>query len=384
MLLVLVALLISGCLTTNRQQYLVSDQVAAEVAGAPSIRFWGDASEAELKMMHMQSRGEYGATRPHKVRNILALSGGGSAGAFGAGLLAGWSDRGDRPSFDIVTGVSAGALIAPFAFVGPEYDDTLKMLFTSGITEKLVKPYSPVRGLLGASLMDGKPLESLIKGYVTPDFLGKIAEEHRKGRRLLVLTTNVDAQRPVIWDMGAIAASGTSSSLSLFCKVLEASASIPGVYPSVPITVESGGKTYSEMHFDGGTSSQVFFAPEVALVSDNPDLLSIAKDANLYLVINNSLDPEFEVTKNSTFAMVGRAYSTFIKSHTRATINSAYSFTKSKRMAFHLSYVDEQVPYSATDPFNPEYMRRLYAIGRKRGSTGDWKTIPPAGGKPVL
>ena len=205
----------------------------------------------------------------------LALSGGGSGGAFGAGILTGWTTAGTRPTFDVVSGVSTGALIAPFAFLGSSYDPTLAELYTSGIAETLVRP-RPIIGLLGAALSDPAPLRRLVERYVTDDMLRKIAAEHSKGRRLFVVTTNLDAQRTVIWDMGAIAAHGHEQALVLFRNVLIASASIPAVFPPVMIEVTMNGKRFQEMHSDGGATTQLFTAPEDRIGHTSWTLLQVS------------------------------------------------------------------------------------------------------------
>jgi predicted acylesterase/phospholipase RssA len=171
----------------------------------------------------------------------LALSGGGPDGAFAAGLLAGWTEASDRPEFEIVTGVSVGALIAPFAFLGPNRDAELSSLMTGIRTEDVLdfRFFGALRGALGVA--DPAPLRRRLSAVVDNAMLADIARAHRDGRRLLVVTTNIDAARPVLWDMGAIAEAGARQ---LFLDVLLASASIPGAFPPVPIVVEAGGERF--------------------------------------------------------------------------------------------------------------------------------------------
>ena len=190
------------------------------------------------------------------------ISGGGDWGAFGAGVLKGWGNvTGDlaRPQFDVVTGVSTGALIAPFAFLGRAYDSQLAGLFTSYGADQIYES-NILSGIFGGkALANSKPLAKLIETYVDASFLRRVAEERTKGRFLLVGTTNLDAQRPVYWDMGKIAQKGDNQALELFRHVLLASASIPGIFPPVLVQVEAGGQVYQEMHVDGGTTREVFF-----------------------------------------------------------------------------------------------------------------------------
>ena len=200
--------------------------------------------------------------------DILVLSGGGPDGAFGAGLLNGWTAHGDRPEFSLVTGISTGALIAPFAFLGPDYDDELKRFYTQTGTADLVS-VAVFKGILGAAgLTDTTPIRAILEREITPDFVAKIAEEHRKGRRLWIGTTNLDSQRPVVWDIGAMAATGRADAPALIREVLLASASIPGAFPPVIFQVEANGKRFSEMHVDGGVTRQLFLFPIDSKVTD--------------------------------------------------------------------------------------------------------------------
>ena len=221
----------------------------------------------------------------------LALSTGGGDGAFGAGLLNGWSESGKRPEFSVVTGVSTGALMAPYAFVGASQDPGLKRAYTEynagDIFEDTKTP---------ESLVDTWPLKRLIAKEVTPELLAQVAEGHKKGRRLFVATTNLDAQRAVVWNMGAIAAKGDEAALKLFRDILAASTAIPGLFPPVLIEVEANGKKTQEMHADGGLGAQIFVAPESMLNTSSTTKIPASE---LYLVANNRLTTEFQMTERS-------------------------------------------------------------------------------------
>ena len=214
-------------------------------------------------------RSPSGAERHPPVSNLLAISGGAEDGAFGAGLLVGWSDTGTRPSFDLVTGVSSGALIAPFAFLGREYDGQLREIFTKYGRQDIFTYNVP--GLLeGSALADDAPLARLIERYVDDAFMQDIARERAKGRVLLIGTTNLDTQRPVMWDMGRIAMSRNPDAKSLFRKILLASATLPEIFPPVRIQVRVGGQNYDELHVDGGVTRQVFMTPSIFSASPTP------------------------------------------------------------------------------------------------------------------
>ena len=247
---------IAGCATVERVPHTQQDQAAAVIPGIPNARIWADDP-------FMGGRNPAGP-RQHIV---LALSGGGPDGAFGAGFLNGWTARGDRPKFTVVTGASAGALMAPFAFLGPSHDERMKNAFYSGDMGNLLH-FEGVRGLVGSGLFSPEPLRQLIAKYIDDEILAEVAREHRAGRRLFIVTTNLDAQRTAIWDMGAIASSSDPKALDLFRSVMAASASIPGVFPPVMIEVEGGGKRFTEMHVDGGITTNVLVLPEAMMTTN--------------------------------------------------------------------------------------------------------------------
>jgi len=224
--------------------------------------------------------------------------------------------------------VSTGALIAPFAFLGSEYDRTLAEIYTSDVVGDVVQMQFLPAGLFGSGILQPEPLRRLVEKYADERLLVAIAGEHTKGRHLLVVTTNMDAQRAVVWDMGKIAASGRFEALKLFRDILVASASVPAIFPPVLIDVQAGGKHFQEMHADGGPSTQVFTIPEGVLSAASSRLLPKGTQADLYVVINNALFPEFKVTSNNTFAIGVRGLDTMIKSQTRGSLDATYAFTK--------------------------------------------------------
>jgi hypothetical protein len=156
--------------------------------------------------------------------HFLALSGGGDKGAFGAGLLNGWSAAGNRPEFKLVTGISTGGLIAPFAFLGPRYDEKLRNLYTNVKRDDIVTLRGLLTILTDDSLADTAPLRKLLRKHVDRNFLDEIAVEHRKGRELWISTTNLDARKRVIWNMTKLAASDHPRAVEIFQEVMIASA----------------------------------------------------------------------------------------------------------------------------------------------------------------
>ena len=330
----------------------------ATIVGYGDIRTYRDARLDEAP----KNISDWAPATKSDGLDFLMISGGGAGGAFSVGVLSAWSAAKTRPQFDVVTGVSTGALIAPYAFLGPSYDDTLVHLYTSGIAKELVATKGPA-GLFGSSLLRSTPLRRMVERFITSAVLHEIAAEHRKGRRLLVLTTNLDTQRAVVWNVGAIANSGRPDALKLFQDVLTASASIPGVYPAVMIKAESGGRLFQEMHSDGGSASQVSMLPQALLTSANPLVPTKRQSVNFYVIVNNALMPEFATTQNKTLSVIARAYSIFLKSQTQSELTALYNYAKRTAAHFHLAAIDAQVPYSMLDPFNTDYMRTVYDLG---------------------
>ncbi len=363
---------VAACGSVPRTAYTAEQAALASVPGIPGARVYADASVdtiAELAGNPLRRSAGF---------NYLALSGGGGDGAYGAGVLNGWTASGTRPEFTLVSGVSTGALIAPFAFLGPAYDAYLTEFYTSGVAGELVTSPSISNILFGSGLFGDGRLRNLIARYVTPELLTAIAEEHAKGRRLMVVTTNLDSQRSVIWNMGAIASSGAPNALDLFRDVLAASASVPAVFPPQMIDVNAADARFQEMHVDGSVVTPVFTLPQTLLLRDGK--IRTGGKANIYVVINGRLEPDFEVTKNNTLSIVERSFTTASRARSRATLTATYALARSNGMSFNLTYIDEDGPKaSAAKGFDTAYMRALYQEGLGKGRTGTfWQHTVPA------
>ena len=375
---------LSGCATMERVAYTPAEAARAEIPNMQDVRFAGDAPAAVFDRLRREVVAK--AAARHMPVTYLAMSGGGGDGAYGAGFLNGLTATGKRPEFTIVSGVSTGALMAPFAFLGPAYDPTLKDLYTSGYAETLVKNINVLNGLFGNALVDSDKLGHLIARYITDDVLQKVAAEHRKGRRLLVATTNIDSQRSEIWDMGAIAASGAPNAMQLFRQVLAASASVPGLFPPRLVEVTDGQRSFQEMHVDGGTLRQIYVAPDEVIYGENPSGVTGLKD--LYILVNNKIDPTFDVVANQTVAVGARSLSTILKREGRNNVMSAYAYARHNNIAYHLAYIDPSLPdlppERAQEEFSTEYMTYLYGLGLAKGSSAQpWVGRPPLGGTPM-
>lgn len=386
-IMAVLSLTTAACATVTIRDGIPSAQLAniAHISNLPGVRAWGDETPSDfsneirrrlpnLPQLAQQARNANG--RP--IVEILALSGGGSDGAFGAGLLTGWTERGNRPEFEVVTGVSAGAIIAPFAFLGPRYDPALKEIWTQYQTSQLVTAQI-LPGLLGgASLADAGPLEALIAKYVDRALLNAIAREYRKGRLLFIGTTNLDAQRPVVWNMGEIAASNHPDSIELFRKVIMASAAIPGAFPPVQIPVVANGKSYDEMHVDGGTTREVFVSPINVPFSTYNVLYPKPPLRRIYLVKNGKATPEQEVVTPKTLSIVARSISTLIKNQNLGEIYRIWRMARDDGADFNFIAVPASFNGKANEFFDPVYQSALFEEGRRMGRGHiAWMKRPP-------
>ena len=335
------------------------------IPGYESIRYWGDEAppDTEARVAARRAAWEQRADKP-KTLNLLAISGGGENGAFGAGLLNGWSEAGTRPEFEVVTGISTGALSAPFAFMGPAYDRQIKEVYTTTDASKVFKR-SMLKGVLGgSSLTNSTPLQKTIERYATAELLDAIGAEHIKGRRLLIGTTNIDFGRPVIWDIGAIANSGLPDRLQLFRKILLASASIPGVFPPVEFTTVSNGRKVKELHVDGGVANQVFAYPPELKLSRLPH----GRTARLYVIRNSKEKPDFEVTKANLFALGGRSTSVLIRTQGMGDLYRLHTTAKRDGLDFKLILMPQDFSRKMEHPFDVGLYERALRRGRRYGA----------------
>jgi len=332
---------------------------------APLIREWGLAQDRQLAAL---PRGRGAALPP---ANLLALSGGGDNGAFGAGLMVGWTASGQRPSFDLVTGVSAGALIAPFAFLGPDYDAKLREVFTEVAPADVLVIGNRLRAVLfGEALADTSPLYRLIERHVNDALLAEIAREYGRGRLLLIGTTNLDLGRPVFWNIGAIAASGRPGAADLVRRILLASASIPGAFPPALIDVESDGRAYQEMHVDGGASMQMFLYPPQIELRGPASRAVRQRQRTAWVVRNGRLDTEWASTNRSILSIAGRSATTLLHFSAVNDIVRIYLTSLRDDVRFRLAYIGADFTATRDQPFETAYMRALFAYGEAQGRQG--------------
>jgi predicted patatin/cPLA2 family phospholipase len=315
---------------------------------------------------------------PATSRTALVLSGGGARGAFAAGVLSGWSESGTRPKFDVVTGVSAGAVIAPFAFLGSAYDDRLAAIYTTTGDHNIFRTRMLSGVLWADSLVDSTPLRNRIAAEVTPEFLDRIAAEHRNGRRLYVATTDLDSKRQVIWDLGAIAAGGAPRRRTLFCDVILASCSFPAVFPPVPIDVEIDGRRHTELHVDGAVSANAFLPPAALGVGPHGASDPGAGQREVYVIVSGPLSPAREPVERRLYPVVGEALAGILAGRQNDDLLRMYLLTRYVGAGYHLAAISEDLPTDRNAlKFDTGTMRRLYRGGREVGRSGQWTEIPP-------
>src|SRR5258705_2149870 len=365
----LVALLVlAGCSSFTRTPYTATDAASSRVLDLSQLRRYSDEPASTFLKTDVSFRAG--------PLTYLALSGGGADGAYGAGVLNGWTAAGTRPAFAVVWGVSTGALIAPFAFLGPAYDATLREVYTSGVAENLLNTPNIVHALFGSGLFGNTHLRELVARYVGRDMLGAIAAEHAKGRRLLIVTTNLDTQRTVIWDMGRIATVGSAQALGLFRDVLAASASIPVVFPPMLIDAEANGRRFQEMHVDGGVTAPVLTLPEAFLLRNGA--LAGGLHMNIYVLVNDKVERDFQLVPNSTIDIAARASASVTKTQIRSVLYETYDFARHNNFGFNLTYVDRDFPSPGSFGFETSYMRSLYQYGYDKAKAGGFWAKAPA------
>jgi predicted patatin/cPLA2 family phospholipase len=364
--------LLAGCAAVTPRSALPEAAAASvEPEGFHNIRYWGD--ETALNASAMDAGPPIATAELHKRNganhqlNLLAISGGAEDGAFGAGLLAGWGDAGTRPAFDLVTGVSSGALTAPFVFLGREHDGQLREIFTK-YGRKDIFAYNVPSLLKGSALVDNSPLFDLIAKYIDAEFMREVARERSKGRVLLIGTTNLDAQRPVLWDMGRIAASDSPEALDLFRKVLLASATLPGVFAPVRIKVRVGGKDYDELHVDGGVTRQVFIAPSILRLVSANSTRKMANGTRLFVIRNGRIDPRWESVNENVLSVTQRSLSTLIKNQGIGDLYRIYSIAKLNGIEFNLASIPADFDVQPDEPFDQKYMTALFERSFEMGS----------------
>jgi hypothetical protein len=375
--LLLAALLVAGCAEVERSA-IPPNLVRSRLVSADAARPAGPPAGAEQPL---ESEGvvqaSFDVPVPQRSLNLLALSGGGMYGAFDVGVLSGWTQSGRRPTFDVVTGISTGALISTFAFLGPKYDDFLRDSYVHISSDDIFRLKWLPAAFFTDSLASSEPLRRKIEAAITPAVLRQVAAAHAEGRRLYVGTTNLDTRRLVVWDMGAIAARGTPESLELFRKVVLASASVPGFFPPVYIDVEVNGRPYRELHVDGGVSTSVFLG--VSMLDADPRNLRKRAGSSLYVISSGKLYADPEGVTPSIVKISESAISSMLYASNRSDLFRLYCVARDADMHFNLIGVPEEFALNPNSlSVEQAEMQRLFEEGRRLGFEGKaWRQTPP-------
>ena len=347
--------LIAGCATPKRLAAVPNALTEQAQPSIPNARFFPDRNDPALVTEAMASYQKEAAwlkasghTGPLPPVAFLTISGGGGDGAFGAGLLTGWTEAGTRPTFKLVTGISTGALIAPFAFLGSGYDPVLRATYTSVTDKDIFKKRPLLAGFFGDAMADTTPLARLVEKYVTQDLLDAIAAEYARGRLLMIGTTDLDSREPVYWNMGFIASSKDPGALALFRQIVRASASIPAAFPPVMIDVTVGGVRYQEMHVDGGATRQVFMYPQTFHLGAEAAALGADRQRAVFIIRNSRLDPDWASTDRRTLTIANRAVTSLIQSQGVGDLTRMYLTASRDHVDYNLAYIpkDFSVPRS--------------------------------------
>ncbi|MHC4845441.1 MAG: patatin-like phospholipase family protein [Planctomycetota bacterium] len=384
--LLAMSLALTGCFGAPERNPVPSELFdIAGIPGLPGARAWADErpsyhTERFFALTDEQMRALFPKLygKPH---HYLAISGGGPNGAFGAGLLAGWTATGTRPEFAMVTGISTGALTAPFAFLGSEYDDELKSVYTTVDTDDILEQRSLLAGVFGDSMADTHPLRELLERTFHQDILDAIAVEYGKGRRLYIGTVNLDAGRPVIWNIGEIAASDLPDKAELVYDILQASAAIPVAFPPVVIDVEADGMAYDEMHVDGGTGSQVFVYPAALNWRQVTEKLAVQGKPQIWVIRNSFIGTAHKRIERSLMPIAERAIDSLIRTQGIGDLYQIHALCERDGNDFHLAYIPATFDAVATEAFDPVYMSKLFDVGYDLALAGyPWEDTPPGFG----
>ena len=384
--LLLMTAVLQGCATPGRLPAVPPElQGKVVVPGLSDVRYRPGVDNDRLAEDGKESirrelawHAEQGLPEQLPPAHFLAISGGGDNGAFGAGLLNGWTKAGTRPEFKLVTGVSTGALIAPMAFLGKEYDYRLEEFYTQ-IEPKDILLKRPVYSILSSdSLSDNSPLWDRVAEEITRELLDAIAVESGKGRLLFIGTADLDARQGYIWNMGKIAESRDPRALELFRAIIIASAAIPGAFSPVMIDVEAQGEKYQEMHVDGGTLAQVFVYPP------SLDLKRIAREAGIdrerimYILRNSRLDPDWASVDRRIMSIAQRAIASLIHSQGRGDLYRIYLTAQKDNVEYNLAFIPPTFNEPHRELFDTTYMRALYKAGYDMAAGGyPWSKHPP-------
>ncbi len=387
LVLLAVPMLASACAAPERLPAVpATETLLATLPGFPDVRYRPEIDidayrqevigAVERELAHLQAQGHRGPLPPAAG---LAISGGGDNGAFSAGLLNGWTAAGDRPDFKLVTGISTGALIAPFAFLGSDYDDELEQFYTNVSPDDILVERGILAVITNDAMADNKPLKGLVASLIDQEFLDAVAAEYDKGRLLMIGTADLDTRQAVIWNLTKIAATLDPRAVELFRSIMIASAAIPGAFPPVMIDVEVEGRPHQEMHVDGGTVAQVFVYPTALKIKEEAHrLVHVDRERVVYVIRNSRLDPDWGSTDRRTLSILGRAITSLIHTQGIGDLYTIYTTAKRDDVDFNLAFIPDTFDVPHVQEFDTQYMRALYSVGYDLAAKGFlWAKVPP-------
>lgn len=388
-LLILVSIVVglfSGCSSLTRNPVPIEKLGQVETPGYSDIRAWGGEfnkvfQEDIIQSVRQEGKNDFPRTADGKLKySILILSGGGENGAFGAGVLYGWTRSGKRPKFKLVTGISTGALIAPMAFLGPEYDEVLKKAYTEITSKNIYETKSIFAVFSDESLADTTPLKNLVKSSVTDEMIKEIGKEHIKGRRLYIGTTYLDADRLVVWNMGKIAASGRDDAADLFRSIMVASSSLPGAFPPVYLNAVVENQTYDEMHVDGGLHAQmIYYGATMNLANARKQVYGVdnPQKSKIYIIRNGKFSPEPQAIGRKLSDIMSKTVSSMTKSSGVGDLYRIYAFAKRDGVDFNFIAIPPDYKKKSEESFDPVEMNALFDLGYSMAINGiKWNKMP--------
>ena len=353
-------LILAGCASLGPQPPMSAlDTTAAEELsfGVRTLDANGEFEVLSSREVAHRLQSRFGS-RP---LTVLALSSGGANGAFGAGALAGATRGGARPEYTVVTGVSTGALVAPFAFLGPAWDAEMTLIFTTGATDDLLR-HRALGALFGSSVYSGEPLRQLIDRYADGTMVAAIATQAAKGRLLLVATTDLSSGEPVIWDLGSIALHGGRRAKPLIQSILLASASVPGMLPPVAVRFRRRGGMRTETHVDGGVTLPFFIAPQP---QDLPRSTALVR-----VIIDGALRTLPRPAHGSALAIFRRSLAAGLSRVTRTQLEATVQALRQRGIGFDYAAIPDSYPLDGSFDFSTQAQRSLFEYAVTCAATG--------------
>jgi len=375
--IIILIFIFSSC---SRPNALPSEAVQKQPWGSVDLNITKNTSEFDIRNSLGNSlKLNYLDSNATKKFNILAISGGGSHGAYGCGVLNGWKDSGDMPKFDVVTGISTGSIISTFIFLGGKNIDKISKIYTS-ISTSDIYYYNFFKLFGGSSITSTEPLKDMLKKFITQEVLDKVAIEYKAGRRLYVGTTNLDNGNLIVWDMTAIAASNHKDKLQLYRDIIYASSAIPVLFDPQYFKVNYKNKEYYQMHVDGGINSYVFM---IGMYDNWNKVLGIKNDVkldiSLYILANRQYRYKKQnqpVSGDGIISILIAVTKNSVDLNYDRSIYRIYKACEKKGYNFYYTGIEDDIILKyLPHQFNTKEMKKLFKDGYDKGRNGiSWQT----------